>query len=215
MAAKRGLDKLTADFAGELSSLLNQTICDGIRLTPVTSHERGMSWVGYEIRRDSLSPARAIPIGVTGQPSAFIHAAFTLTFDDEGDYVQVQQSTMGICAEPDLDEFLFHYDYDRDKVGYPDAHVQIPVVHPAWETIRARIKSERTFGRLHLPLGPKRFRPTIEDLIEFVVDEGIATPRNGWREPLDTARQEFADKQLRAAVRRNIDVARAAVQEFS
>lgn len=212
---RRGLDKLTSDFADELSGLLNRTVCDGIRLTAVTSAQRKMSWVGYLIRRDDISPSVAIPLGLSGQPVAYLHVAFTLSFDDEEDYIQVEKSTMGVCSEADLGGFLFHYDYERGKNDYPDAHVQIPVEHPSWEVIRKKIGSERTFGRLHLPLGSKRFRPTLEDLIEFVIVEGIFDGRDGWEDALKASRDAFAIKQLRAAIRRNLDIAQSAVDEFT
>lgn len=215
MAAKLGLDKLTARFADELSRLLNTTVCDGIRLTPVTSIDRAMSWVGYEVRRGDVSPSRGIPIGIGVAPTSYLHAAFTLSFDAEGDYVQVQKSTMGICIEPDLSGFLFHYDYDRGKPAYADAHLQIPVTHPSWESLRKRIGSERTFERLHLPLGPRRYRPTVEDLVEFIVSENLAEPRDDqWGRVLREARASYEEKQLRAAIRRDIKTARDAVDRY-
>jgi hypothetical protein len=57
--------------------------------------------------------------------------------------------------------------------------------------------------KLHLPVGGRRFRPTIEDFIELLVDEKLARPKNGWRQVIAEGRKDFEERQLRAAVRRN------------
>ncbi len=59
--------------------------------------------------------------------------------------------------------------------------------------------------------GGRRFRPALEDVIEFLVDEQLVRPREGWLGALDRSRREFREIQLRAAVRRDPEVARQAL----
>lgn len=212
---RQGLDKLTLEFAQRLTSLLNHTVTDGIRLSAVTAGDRRTSWVGYEISKDKVSPDTAIPLGL-GTPQCYLYLAFTLRFDDEGDYIMVEKSTMAVCLERDISGDLFHYDYERDKPkGYPDAHLQVSTEHSGWDELCSRLSMKRTFPRIHLPLGPRRFRPALEDVVEFLIIEKIVEPRSGWEAALSGSREEFAKRQLRAAIRRDLDTARAAVEEFS
>ena len=60
---------------------------------------------------------------------------------------------------------------------------------------------------LHLPVGGRRFRPSLEDLIEFCILEDLVTPRRDWQDELNASRDRFRIQQLKAAVRRNPDEA--------
>jgi hypothetical protein len=62
---------------------------------------------------------------------------------------------------------------------------------------------------VHLPVGGRRFRSSIEDLIGFLVTEQLATGRPGRKEQVDQRQQRLEGRQFRAAVRRNRDIALA------
>jgi len=52
-------------------------------------------------------------------------------------------------------------------------------------------------------------RPALEDVVEFLVIEGLAVPRDeGWRDVLQAEREAFQLIQLRAAIRRDPETAR-------
>lgn len=61
--------------------------------------------------------------------------------------------------------------------------------------------------------GGRRFRQTVEDLIEFLVTEKLASGRARWKAHVDKGRQGFEERQLRAAVRRHPDTALAILRE--
>jgi hypothetical protein len=67
---------------------------------------------------------------------------------------------------------------------------------------------------LHLPVGGRRFRPSLEDVIEFLIVERIASPRDGWEAALNASRDAFLERQLRAAVRRKPESAVAQLEEM-
>ena len=137
---------------------------------------------------------------------------YTLAADYQGRYLMVLSSVMTYGLDTDTDHPLFHYDYERDKAhGYPDAHLQVSVDPPGWDTLCSSRGLDKSFGALHLPMGHKRFRPTMEDLIRFLIVEGLADYRDGWDTVLADSQQQFEEKQLRAAIRRNPDVARQAL----
>src|SRR5665811_2281160 len=96
--------------------------------------------------------------------------------------------------------------------------MQIEASSEAWEEVLKRSDSasdrERTLAKLHLPVGGRRFRPTMEDIIEFVVSERLVVPRPGWEAAVHESRANFQEKQLRAAIRRNPDTAKQAMQDL-
>ena len=67
--------------------------------------------------------------------------------------------------------------------------------------------AKRVVADLHLPVGGRRFRPSLEDIIEFLIVEKIAAGRAGWEQRVNATRDSFQERQLRAAIRRNPDVA--------
>lgn len=94
---------------------------------------------------------------------------------------------------------LFHYDYERDKDDYPDAHMQIRASSDAWDHVLAASGiAPGSLHKLHLPVGGRRYRPALEDILEMLIVEGIVSPRPGWQKVIDDGREEFRGRQLAA-----------------
>jgi hypothetical protein len=67
-----------------------------------------------------------------------------------------------------------HFDYERDKAGgYPEAHLQVPGQSGALAAMTSG-PDKRSLDRLHFPVGGRRFRPILEDVIEFLIVEQLA-----------------------------------------
>lgn len=69
-------------------------------------------------------------------------------------------------------------------------------------------------AKLHFPVGGRRYRPSLEDVIEFLVNERLVRARDGWKKALDSSREEFRDRQLCAAVGFRPDVAIGELQRL-
>lgn len=164
-----------------------------------------MGWVGYRTTRNRPFPGEAIPLTVSrARPKSYMHVIHTLVTDPEGRYLTVQRSSYGLYLDPDLESVVFHYDYDREPEGeYPEAHVQVVGESVPLAELNSRVDVEKRLGDLHFPVGGRRYRPSLEDLIEFLVVEGYVRSREGWRHVLETHRTEFQRRQLMAAVRRD------------
>ena len=212
-------DRLRAEaarFAGELSDLLNKTVCTGIRINSVISDPSRVA-VGYKIRPGDQVPHEGIPLCLgRGDPCAYLHVFFRLDLDHEERYLRVQVSVLGLYEDRELSRAMFHYDYERGKGGgYPEAHLQICARSEAWDTICARSRGDqRTLERLHLPVGPRRYRPTLEDLLEFVISEKIAESRPDALKEIKSSRETFQRRQLRAAVRNDPEPALEILREM-
>ncbi|TCO33364.1 hypothetical protein EV652_103365 [Kribbella steppae] len=174
--------------------------------------------VGYRITARDQMMAKGIPLrSGRGAPRLYLGLSMRLEADPEVSYLMTTSSVMLLALDPELRQPLLHYDYEREKAdGYPEAHIQVCASSPAWERVGEICGGEkgRELERLHLPVGPRRFRPSLEDLIEFVISERIVPPmQKAWRTVLDESRERFRVKQLRAAVRRDPDTALAVLRE--
>lgn len=132
-----------------------------------------------------------------------------MRMDPEGEYLMVDASNVSVSAGDEDGETLCRFDYERDKQGYPEAHLQIygeSAALAAWSG-----NPRRQLDRLHLPTGGRRYRPALEDVIELLIVEGLADGRAGWQDVLNAEREAYWRIQLRAAIRRDPWTALAAV----
>lgn len=202
-------------FAAELTSLLNKTVTDGIRIVAITDKAGQQARIGYGISPSDLDPCM-IPLAFGGKtPRLYLGLLFRMAEDEAGRYPMIRSSVMYLSPDPDGTRTLLHYDYERDKADdYPEAHLQVCATSVEWEEImRSYGPRGRPLKKLHLPVGGRRFRPIVEDLIEFLVIEKLAGGRPGWKVHVERGRQGFEERQLRAAVRRRPDIALAILRE--
>lgn len=209
------LERDSRELAQELSELLNATVCDGIRLSCVISPgtDRARAVIGYDISKQDLDLRKCIAVTIGAEPKIWLGFSMRLEQDFEDKYLMVRQSIMLLSASADPADTLLHYDYERDKPDdYPDAHLQICATSDVWTQVSVRTDgSERLLERMHLPVGGRRFRPTLEDIVEFLITEKLAHPKNGWKQAVHAGREGFRQKQLRAAIRRDPETARDAL----
>jgi hypothetical protein len=193
-------------FARDVHDLLNKTVCNGAMVSAgVVSRKPPVVVVGTNLEPDTWV-ARPVPLTIDAKnPTCFLEAQYRCGLDDRGQFLMVISSFFAIYA-PDELTMLCHYDYERAKEGYPAAHVQIRGQCEALEALPGPRAAEE-LEKLHFPVGGRRYRPTIEDMVEFVVTEGFARARPKWRQVVDEHREQFQEIQLRAAIRRRPDVA--------
>jgi hypothetical protein len=210
------LHRLAAEFAQTLQDLLNATVCDGVTISAYV-YRPARVLVGHGLSKKSLevNPFR-LRLG-PGKPHGWLEVSYRLCIDDEGRYLMVVSSYVGVYANDTDRSLLCHVDYERNKAhGYPEAHLQVERESAALKTWRL---TDGTSGRLlrdlHFPVGGRRYRPALEDVIEFLIVEKLAAGRPGWREALERTRGDFRKLQLRAAIRRDPETAMQAVKELT
>ena len=214
------LRKEARQFKNQLDEVLNCTVCNGVSLTPiVTSKAPQRVVIGYRITKDNQDLTEGVPVTTSGRdPRFYLGLSIRLAPDEAAEHLMVVSSTAILAIDPDVandSNVLLHYDYERGKEGYPEAHLQICATSGAWcEAGRRLDGKDRLLERLHLPVGGRRFRPTLEDIIEFLIREQLADARDGWESALDAGRSRFRDIQLKAAVRRNVPAAIAALEKL-
>jgi hypothetical protein len=196
-AVTRDLIDQAVRFAHTRNELLNGTITNGIRLSVVFNARTGNCAVSYGITTQQW-PGLGIPLSIGGKaPSGYLIVDHRLRHDPEGVYLADAASSFGLYRDEALDEPYFRYDYVRSQQHHAQAHLHLRAEfeHPLPQGVRPPKK-------LHFPTGGRRFRPTLEDVIEFCIREGFAEGRAGWEAVIQQHRDDWFDKQLRAAVRR-------------
>ena len=209
------LGRLARDFATKIQRLLNTTICDGPTITAVVHPARPEILVGHRLTKKSLESQRFRVRRGGGRTWCWLNLSFRLGLDDEQKYLTVVSSFIGVYADDDDRACLCHFDYERDKPGgYPEAHLQVFGESNALARWGGRVQ-DRGLERLHFPVGGRRYRPILEDVIEFLISERLATGKDGWQQAVAGGRGEFQRLQLGAAIRGDPETARQMVRELA
>jgi GNAT superfamily N-acetyltransferase len=193
-------------FAGELAELLNGTICDGIRITQAVASREDVVVIGYRLHADDAYGRCGVPIRIGRRgATCYLGLSMHLAPDHQRQHLMTVSSVLVLALDADVSKRpLLHYDYERGKDhGYPEAHLHVCASSPAW----AEVGLKHSLDKLHLPVGGRRFRPTVEDAIEFLISEGFTEGRDGWEKVLEAGRGRFQERQLAAAVRREPEIA--------
>ena len=224
MTTPADLEQEAARFAALLSHVLNSSVCRGVALdslliTPDDQRDRERVLVADGLA-DAPTP-EPIPLSVAEDPEerrrapTWLTLEFRLMLDEEGRYLAVHSSTMGLCIWPDTGRSVVRIEFDRDKRRHPAAHVHIEgaslELGYAWGALGHSLP--KRLADLHFPVGGLRYRPSLEDFVEFLIAEGLVGGfHDGWREALDESREQYERIQLKAAVRHDPDAAYEALE---
>lgn len=221
------LGRLAQKFAREMESLVNGTISVGVKFNyleldsgvylvypgePVG--DKGVEkWTG-------LMPASIARTSRERDSSPiWLKVRFQLELDAEGRYLTTHSSSFGWCTDPKKTSVYcpIRVEYERDKHSYAASHVQVHgesagIAHGVG---RLDKKRNRDLHRIHFPLGDRRFRPTLEDFIEFLIqEEMVPSKHKDWYSALSVGRKRWEILQTRAAVRRNPAAAIAELKDL-
>lgn len=216
-------------FAHVLTEVVNGTVAAGARfvVTPFDGPTQ-LAWVFPE----GSSPAKVslIPI-VCGLPDGdapqlWLRTSFQVRLDDHEDHLAVQRSVFGLVIDHTTGRPAIRVEYDRDQGNEPDdltparhrrsaAHVQIHGSSEELAYVQGLNGDRQLRGleKFHVPVGGRRFRPSLEDFIEFLwVERLIPRLHDGWQDVLTRHRTNWLTLQLRAAVRNEPETAVAQLE---
>ena len=202
-------------FAGNISDLLNKTVTHGIRVSVLRDAKgRGIIGAGISQKRSVSLPIPIAPSG--GKAVVYLYLLHSYELDPEGVYLTMTKSTMSLYTSQEMkdDQLIVGIDYTRNPGNqFPGAHLHVFGRRDDLDTIYlGSTRKARQLRDLHLPVGGKRFRPTLEDIVEFMVTEEMVVPKPGWEEVVQEHRDRWEALQLKAAVRRNPQDAAAALR---
>ncbi|SES13350.1 hypothetical protein [Corynebacterium cystitidis] len=143
---------------------------------------------------------------------------YVMCLDTTGEYLSVSQSKfeLRVHTSPGI-----RFEYERGNTSAPAAHIHYSgtggLLSPVLMRNFSGTKDHRKKGdiqKLHLPVGGRRFRPSLEEFLYFLIQECGFRARAGWQNVVLESREEWLDTQLSAAVRDNPAVARQELERL-
>lgn len=183
------------DFADQIADVLHRSICPD---PPIQAQIRGDRILvasscedGHVIR---------MPVNVGGTPRLEFRVRLWCTWDGTGQYLAIDDSQVAVHLK-DVNEPLLRVEYER-KV--PSAHLHVHAESAALAhllTLAGVTDKLPKVQVLHLPVGGARFRPSVEDVIEFAITEMGADAAEHWEDAIAEGRDRWHWVQLKAALR--------------
>lgn len=206
------LSEQAESFADSLTVTAQAVIgpeCPAFRATVVEGAD------AFAIRQQ---PATGLILCDLDGPLLRLSVDYQCTLDGHDRYLAVQKSKIHVFVEPEGREPLFRYEFERDmNEKLPAAHIQFHGKHPELERVMAECgdstqrakrrqqgKKPALLTALHFPVGGSRFRPSLEDVLEMLIEEfGIhpVASVGSARKTLADAREEWRRKQIATVVR--------------
>lgn len=213
MRDERGPETLASkvsEFLLELFDTLNQTI-PGIPsdLFHVIVDARGRNVAIRQTTREGIT------LCVDRVPILYLGVSFRCTWSADRSFLAIEESTFDLSTK-DSPEPLLRYDFLRAPSGHiPGAHINVHAhrdemvfaMVAAGSQDRALLRQRAMdsgkmprLANLHLPVGGHRFRPSLEDILEFAIAEFGIDCLPTFRTALDDGRARYRRRQLMAAV---------------
>jgi len=148
-----------------------------------------------------VKPA-SLAMTIGGEALASLDIEFRCTWDSAHTYLAVDKSTVKVGALLDRAP-IFRFEYDREAHSKPTAHIQVHGHRGALSHLlsRARHETPHSMEALHLPVGGARFRPCVEDVLQFLIQDCGFDARSDWKNHIAAGRERWRRYQVRAAVR--------------
>jgi hypothetical protein len=184
------------EFADEVAEVLTGTVVDEVM---IVAHVHGDRVTIGPVNEQGLNCLVTLP--VADNATVRLDISYSCAWDSAGRYLMVERSKIAVHIAH-LGEPLIRFEYLRNR-SYADAHVQVHAESGALGMHLGAIgwKKRPKLQDLHLPVGGKRYRVTLEDVIEFIVEDLEVPPKSGWRDVIAASRAEWYARQLGAAVR--------------
>ncbi|WP_330272295.1 hypothetical protein OG205_35765 [Lentzea sp. NBC_00516] len=179
-------------FAEEISTLLN-AVFDDVPSILVERHQ-----TKRVVRTESPVPLR----GSNGAELGNLDISLWCQIDATKKYLAVFKSYVKLGSSVDRIP-LIRWEYERDAHSKPCAHIQVHAHRGALSHLLSKTghSTPHSMESLHLPVGGARFRPALEDLIEFLIRDCKLSAKPGWRDAVLEGRERWRRYQARTVVR--------------
>lgn len=143
-----------------------------------------------------------IPLLVGGQRLAWLRLHYSCRPDVTGKYLAIDSGNFWVVSTKDRSP-LFRFEFSYESRSAPHSHIQVHGERGALTHLLTRTGHDRPheMSALHLPTGGSRFRPSLEDVIQFLIEDCGFESVEGWLEAVHEHRAVWRDKQTRAAAR--------------
>ena len=214
-------------FAQKVEDLLESTVVYGDHpdLRVKKMEDRNPETVVVKTRK-----SHPIQLKVGSASLLRLDIRYHLEISSGGDYMRIERSTFQVRGMNKVSPF-FRYDFEAhpNSAKIPTAHLNVyghrdDLLHAMYVSNKSRSRpanrkdldptSPRGLHMLHFPIGGARFRPCLEDILEFVIREFGIDTAPGWQEAINAGRAEWRRIQLASAIRDDPKTARRALAEL-
>lgn len=186
-------------FADDVANLLQSTVADD---APIRAEVQGDRVLVAALDVDGGTIL--IPLVINGQRAAQLRVEYECVWDHERKYLAIEESRYALLSSV-IAEPILRFEYRREdtspaRAAHIHAHgecTQLGALYAA-----AGVVNKANLQRLHLPVGGKRFRPCLEDMIEFLVNDLSVDAKPGWHARVEAGRDRWYGYQLAATMRR-------------
>lgn len=200
------LEQKSASFAAELQSTLD-LVLPGERTIVATraSDSDHRFVVGPEGAQVS---DRRLPLYVHGEHLANLAVSMYLDLDRTGQHLKTVKSDVIVHSKLDSKPLL-RYEYLSTMTSSPIAHWHVHAERGALSHLLARahehhpglVKAPHDMSSLHIPVGGERYRPCIEDVLQFLVADCGVDAHQDWERAICDGRERWRLRQLASAIR--------------
>jgi hypothetical protein len=149
-----------------------------------------------------------IKLHVEDEHLADLSIKYFVTMDAGQTYLKVSKSDLAVHSTLDRTA-LFRLEFDANKTATPTAHWHVHAERGALSHLLARANAVRPdrvrrphdLSSMHLPVGGDRFRPCLEDFLEFLVVECGVDANPGWQRHVREGRERWRRLQMRTLTR--------------
>lgn len=192
------LEAASQKFATKLTDLLAGTLPEAPLIVAQRASGR------YVLKPDTDDGQVQLKIG--GRHVADLRFQFFQELDRTGTYLKTAKSHFTVTSVSDR-EPLFRLDYDA-AYSRATSHWQIHAERGAFSELLTHAQlaknvnvTPHSISKLHIPTGGERFRPGLEDFLEFLIKECGVDAVEGWRKSIEEHRKGWRLLQFRTAVR--------------
>lgn len=143
-----------------------------------------------------------VPLFASQHRLAWLRLDFLCRLDTTQEFLAIDKSKIWIVADVDSTPiFRFEFLYDAEWV--PHSHIQVHGERGALAHLLSQTGHKRphNMAALHLPTGGARFRPNLEDVIQFLVVDCRFDPVDSWEVAVARERAKWRRVQTRSACR--------------
>lgn len=188
------IEENARQFAGDLQFLLRGCLPTSRAVRSVVADGR------IVVRPGTLRPVN-VPLKIKGRPVALLSFNYELMADSTGNYPSVVGSRFQLVAISSMRPIV-RCEFQKSSHSAPKSHWH---VHgESTELGRLLATGSRASSRLqdlHLPTGGSRFRPTLEDFLQFLINDAGVDHQPGYKKVIQQAREKWRRTQVAVAVR--------------
>lgn len=194
----------SAMFADEVQTTLRSVLPGTIDVVSVTTPKSNRYWV----RPDNAALSNRIPLYVDSEHLADLTVEMYLGMDRHDQYLKTVLSKMAVHSTLDRQP-LIRLEFDAGMHTAPIVHWHVHAERGALSHLLARSHAVRPgqvvaphqMSSLHIPVGGERFRPCLEDLLQFLIEECGIDSLPSWRDAVNSGRERWRRRQIRTVAR--------------